>query len=732
MSERCLLINPLGNRQGGNPNNELIKHAAVPKGFQRNGSGLIVPNALSVLKSTELEIRDINTLKQHEEAQRQEEQKESRIEHLFEQYKIGPEIFNIPEQFAFMDRVIKALFASAGLVLPNLSGDKIRELIFATHKAAGNLELVKSIKLGLDTKAVAQLWHATYRFYRDFRDEFNAHADKRDFLLRLLHIFLKFSRYELKDEYNLLDCSPIIRFAIQVLNDSQNKSVAYIFAKAILKAHINLISQEQAEMTLRTLAKKKDLHTDLFYLLIHQHPDLYDKLKLGNLVDKRLWDKSSNELISRLDLYLPFACSDVPQRTTVPESNIGIEFEFLKFGDPNMVPDSIAGYMKKEKDFFSGKGHEDGDMTEVKTVNRGIKFDDRALQVLLNFAVVCELEPEYIGLYNVHLNMDKLAEEESIFYFRKREGNRMETNELMPPLPSAHVLEIHEYSIFIDQAIIVDALYGIDVDEIETFIRRKKLRESPKEAFMDRYRLEAEFLLDLSKKIARTDLIPRILRLYTRKAIPITELHKKSLALFGSSKAVQLDMLRSYDREFFLEFTKANKVNTNISIELASRVENFSLNDPENKKYLLELVRVNQDAAKALATQAENFSLNDPENKRYLLKFARFDYWVAVTLATQAENFSLNDPENKKYLLELARANRGAATSLAYRAEKFTLNSQENRDFFLELARENVYVATSLIPKITDFAPKSAENAEFLSEVYQISFHLAESLRSQT
>ncbi len=598
-------------------NNSLISVDA-PRGFSRTQGGVLMPNNPDgeVLKPTKAIITTISQQREIEESQKAEQQEEERTERLIKEYGVDTKIFNIPNELSFMVVILKSLYHKSNIDINVDVEELLRNLI---HSQSGE-DLLEDKYPYISREDLQELHVSALQLYKDFRQEFLNNPKRLDSFARLLYTLevgtikaeedAQINKSEGKD--SAIGDNDFLKLNKTILVEADRNSVAYIFAKGIFKLYVDALTDKDAQVIYKILEQKSDLHTDLFYLLLQKHSILHSQISTKNKkLALQVWiDTPPKTLINEASSkYASLAFTDVSE-VILPNdvTNVGFEFEFLQKGGKDTVTQELQNYINSNPNIFVDRVKEDRDMTELITIDKGIRFDTDVRDAVVEFSALCERDSRYIALSNVHINLDQpgwlLNDNLSIFKFRKFEHNRLETNYVAPPLSSAQTQQIHEYSILEDQAKILSGLYTEHQGFLVQFIKDNQLHEDVINSLHDIDKIEAEFLITLSQALNKIDLIPRILRCYIYNALPTTSMTEILINhMVVSKQEFSIDWFKDESNRSLLK--ELSNIDWTIGEALASRVQEFSIEDESNRSLFKELSNIDWTIGRVLASRVQ-------------------------------------------------------------------------------------------------------------------------------
>ncbi len=536
-----------------------IERSAAPDGFEWV-NGVLSPVAKQkqgIIASTTEETERIGEARAEEERERRTVERASWRDAGF-----GSSAFLVPDQFDFIELATKAVVARSGIAprrMARFSADALRKAVGMAHIIdydANNDETPK-FDFYLKPEEARAVFNSLQSLYASFDAEFRANERAQEAYFATAFYITKHGKTPKKEGGGDPWSPEFLDLLIEEFPRLDRNANAYAYAKSLLKQNAKRLGESEARTVAAALHKNSDLYTDLGFLIASAHPSVLEGLPLP---DARVWNLPPAELAARVERYGALASNEMPKPSSRPGSKIGYEIELALTTDDHTKIDELETFAA-----VSGGDHgPDGNVYELRSRDGGVRFDPRTAMSLIRLGVAAEGNPECAGIASVHINLDAHKDvQQSVFRFRKEDDVRVEAQAIGKPHTRVGTPQLAEMAVLIDQTEVLRGLYRTASAEstILSFLEQKlaALGIEKQDLFnLDPSQLECEFLIREAQRTEQPELVPAILRLYTRSAVPTTALGSQMFSMWErvprSERTLEYsDTVAEYLRRFYYE-----------------------------------------------------------------------------------------------------------------------------------------------------------------------------------
>ncbi len=493
-----------------------IERTPVPEGFEwHNGVLRIVEKPKEgLVKPTDADIASTRAGRAEMDAEAKEA-----AQRPWKELGIGKSAFLMPNQFDFLALALKACGARSGAKAP-FSTDDLQA--YLTGECSRD-RLGRKVAKAERQEAAAGFSASLAQLYSAWRDEFRASPQAQEAFFTGAFFTEKLSPEGGKPANEMLD------LLLTEFPSLDRNRPSYVIAKSMLHMHVDHLTVDAAASLAGILKRNNDCYTDLGFALYGKHPRAF--AGMGSMGEKTL-SLPASELAANAEQYASRAFNELPVLTPKVGSKVGYEIEVLL----ESTDASLKRGLSKEAhtlsvvDKKSGSLDGGGMVFEFRTKDGGMEYTKQSVDDLIRLGAVLTRSRHAVALASVHVNLDSPpgtdGRIDTPFFFRSAEETRMEMQKLAKPVPRIDTPFVNEMSVLVDQTEVLRALYEIPTAEAEkSFLIRRFSEGLPtvKEYFaMDAGKINLEFLIELAQQNKRADMVPALLRLYARSALPAT------------------------------------------------------------------------------------------------------------------------------------------------------------------------------------------------------------------
>ncbi|HHD92430.1 MAG TPA: hypothetical protein ENL06_02290 [Candidatus Portnoybacteria bacterium] len=540
-------------------------------------------------------------------------------------------------------------------------------IVFSEEKKRA--QAIKTFTFDFSKKQKETINRKLIDFAIDFQSELAVNMKFNSFFYRTIFFLNKYARTKNKSEEQekeKLIHQDLIDYLILVLQNKKESSFSYVHILAIFKSEIEKFNKKEIKQILNILNDNNDFQNDLTLLIKYYHPQVWQEFIQSEEFQnkqkelKKIPEMETEELLEK-PYYYGRQCQSLLQPAYIAKSNIGIEFEFLKTGQPAVFQGDEESLKKiiNRSPFSKGKLSQDLDQTECRTPDKGIPYSEKLFTQLAILGKELETNPYFISYGSLHLNMDKNGSGENAFFlFYKDDEGRMEMRHIIGPILDSRAPHLLNFNNTQEQFKIIDALYNdFKLEDIKEFLKNKGYNRADidlKEFQENYHKIQLELLLNKAKEKNDPNLVATILSAYSKGIIPMTQLHR-ALAETVDSFEGTLDNIKTVD--------EVAKISLSVAEELAEHFKDIE-GTLGNIKAVGEIVKINNIVAEELAEHFKDINDNVWEEIEQDQSISLDNKFILYYLFKK-EYLIEGNPDNIKAVGEVAKIDINIAKELA-------------------------------------------------------------------